>query len=364
MTDSRRWLWLGGFLLLGWLLYQLHPVLSPFLIGMLLAYLGDPLVDRQERLGLSRTWGVVLVFGLFGLVLLASLLVILPMLGRQLFRLYEVAPQMIDWLQQTALPWVQVKLGLPGEFWRFDRFKAVISGHLGQTTDFAGTLLASVTASGLAVLAWFGNLLLIPVVGFYLLRDWDLMVAKLRVLLPRNRESFVVGLVGECHEVLGAFLRGQLLVMLALGIIYAAGLMLVGLDLGLLIGLLAGLASIVPYMGFVVGFGAAVIAALFQFGGFELYPLLGVVTVFTVGQLLEGMLLTPLLVGDRIGLHPVAVIFAILAGGQLFGFTGVLLALPVAAIIMVLLRHAHDFYKLSDLYGQSSSGPDDPSSTA
>jgi predicted PurR-regulated permease PerM len=152
--------------------------------------------------------------------------------------------------------------------------------------------------------------------------------------------------------------------MLALGMIYAVGLMLVGLDLGLLIGLLAGLASIVPYMGFVVGFGAAVVAALFQFGGVEFYPLIGVVAVFTAGQLLEGMLLTPLLVGDRIGLHPVAVIFAILAGGQLFGFTGVLLALPVAAIIMVLLRHAHDFYKLSDLYGKSSSGPDDPPSTA
>ncbi|QEY64523.1 AI-2E family transporter [Metapseudomonas lalkuanensis] len=364
MTDSRRWLWLGGFLFLGWLIYQLHPVLSPFLVGMLLAYLGDPLVDRLERLGLSRTWGVVLVFGLFGLILLALLLVLLPMLGRQLFRLYEVAPQMLDWLQQSALPWAQAQLGLPGDFWRVDRLKAVITGHLGQTTDIAGTLLASVTASGLALLGWLGNLLLIPVVGFYLLRDWDLMVAKLRGLLPRNRETYVVGLVGECHEVLGAFLRGQLLVMLALGLIYAVGLMLVGLDLGLLIGLLAGLASIVPYMGFVVGFGAALVAALFQFGGFELYPLIGVVVVFSVGQLLEGMLLTPLLVGDRIGLHPVAVIFAILAGGQLFGFTGVLLALPVAAIIMVLLRHAHDFYKLSDLYGQSSSGPDDPPSTA
>ncbi|MDH4585069.1 AI-2E family transporter [Pseudomonas sp. BN415] len=364
MTDSRRWLWLGGFLLLGWLLYELHPVLSPFLVGMLLAYLGDPLVDRLERLGLSRTWGVALVFGLFGLILLALLLVLLPMLGRQLFRLYEVAPQMLDWLQQSALPWVQAQLGLPGDFWRFDRLKAVISGHLGQTTDIAGTLLASVTASGLALLGWLGNLLLIPVVGFYLLRDWDLMVAKLRGLLPRSRESYIVVLVGECHEVLGAFVRGQLLVMLALGLIYAAGLMLVGLDLGLLIGLVAGLASIVPYMGFVVGFGAAVLAALFQYGGFELYPLIGVVAVFTIGQLLEGMLLTPLLVGDRIGLHPVAVIFAILAGGQLFGFTGVLLALPVAAIIMVLLRHAHDFYKLSDLYGQSSSGPDDPPSTA
>ncbi|MBD2838240.1 AI-2E family transporter [Pseudomonas sp. JM0905a] len=364
MTDSRRWLWLGGFLFLGWLLYQLNPVLSPFLMGMLFAYLGDPLVDRLERLGLSRTWGVVLVFGLFGLIVLALLLVLLPMLGRQLFRLYEVAPQMLDWLQQSALPWAQAQFGLPGDFWRVDRLKAVITGHLGQTTDIAGSLLASVTASGLALLGWLGNLLLIPVVGFYLLRDWDLMVAKLRGLLPRNRESYVVGLVGECHEVLGAFLRGQLLVMLALGLIYAVGLMLVGLDLGLLIGLLAGLASIVPYMGFVVGFGAALVAALFQFGGFELYPLIGVVAVFTVGQLLEGMLLTPLLVGDRIGLHPVAVIFAILAGGQLFGFTGVLLALPVAAIIMVLLRHAHDFYKLSDLYGQSSSGPDDPPSTA
>ncbi|WP_271408854.1 AI-2E family transporter [Pseudomonas sp. Q1-7] len=364
MTDSRRWLWLGGLLLLGWLLYQLLPVLSPFLVGMLLAYLGDPLVDRLERSGLSRTWGVVLVFGLFGLILLALLLVLLPMLGRQLLRLYEVAPQMLDWLQQSALPWAQGQLGLPGDFWRFDRLKAVLSGHLGQTGDIAGTLLASVTASGLALLGWLGNLLLIPVVGFYLLRDWDLMMTKLRGLLPRTRESYIVGLVGECHEVLGAFVRGQLLVMLALGLIYAAGLMLVGLDLGLLIGLLAGLASIVPYMGFVVGFGAALIATLFQFGGFELYPLIGVAAVFGVGQLLEGMLLTPLLVGDRIGLHPVAVIFAILAGGQLFGFTGVLLALPVAAVIMVLLRHAHDFYKLSDLYGQSSSGPDDPPSTA
>ena len=364
MTDSRRWLWLGGLLLLGWLVYQLHAVLSPFLVGMLLAYLGDPLVDRMERLGLSRSWGVILVFGLFGFILLALLLVLLPMLGRQLFRLYELTPQMLDWLQHGALPWVQAKLGLPQGFWQFERLKAVITAHLGQTTDIVGALLAQVTASGLALLAWFGNLLLIPVVGFYLLRDWDLMVTKLRGLLPRQKEGFVVTLVGECHEVLGAFLRGQLLVMVALGLIYAAGLMLVGLDLGLLIGLLAGLASIVPYMGFVVGFGAAVMAALFQFSGFELYPLIGVAAVFTVGQLLEGMLLTPMLVGDRIGLHPVAVIFAILAGGQLFGFTGVLLALPVAAIVMVLLRHAHDLYKLSDLYGQPVSGPDDPSSTA
>ncbi|RJG10081.1 AI-2E family transporter [Pseudomonas cavernicola] len=363
MTDSRHWLWIAGLFLLGWLLYLLHPILSPFLIGVLLAYIGDPLVDQLERWKLSRTWAVVVVFGLFSLVLLVLLLVLLPMLGRQLVRLYELAPQMLDWLQHTALPWAQAQLGLADGFWRFDQLKAAFSEHLGKTTDIVGAVLAQATASSLALLGWLGNFLLIPVVSFYLLRDWDVMVAKMRSLLPRNREGFVVQLVGECHEVLGAFLRGQLLVMLALGVIYASGLMLVGLELGLLIGLLAGLASIVPYMGFVVGIGAAVTAGLFQFGG-ELYPLLGIAAVFMVGQLLEGMLLTPLLVGDRIGLHPVAVIFAILAGGQLFGFTGVLLALPVAAVIMVLLRHAHDFYKLSALYRESPGGSDEPPSPA
>ncbi len=220
---------------------------------------------------------------------------------------------------------------------------------MGQTTDIVGVVVSQATASGLALLAWLANLVLIPVVGFYLLRDWDVMMAKLRSLLPRQREAQVMGLAGECHEVLGAFVRGQLLVMLALGLIYAGGLMLVGLELGLLIGLLAGLAAIVPYMGFIIGIGAALVAGLFQFGG-DPYAMLGIVAVFMVGQALEGMVLTPLLVGDRIGLHPVAVIFAILAGGELFGFTGVLLALPVAAVIMVLLRHVHDLYKESDMY--------------
>lgn len=363
MTDSRRWLWMAGLFFAGWLIYLLTPILSPFLIAMLLAYLGDPLVDLLQRWKLSRTWGVVLVFALFGLILLVLLLVLVPLLGKQLVRLYELAPQMLDWLQHAALPWVQAQLGLAEGFWRFDQLKAAFSEHLGKTTDIVGAVLAQASASGLALLAWLGNLLLIPVVSFYLLRDWDLMVARLRGLLPRNREGVVVRLLGECHEVLGAFLRGQLLVMLALGVVYALGLMLVGLELGLLIGLLAGLASIVPYMGFVVGIGAAVTAGLFQFGG-DFYPLLGIAAVFMAGQLLEGMLLTPWLVGDRIGLHPVAVIFAILAGGQLFGFTGVLLALPVAAVIMVLLRHVHDLYKLSELYGESPSGSDEPPSPA
>ncbi len=352
MIDMRRWIGLGAALLIAVLLYLLHNILSPFLVGILLAYLADPLVDRLERAGLSRTWGVVVVFSLFTLLFMALLLVLIPMLAKQLVRLYELAPQMLDWLQHVALPWVQSRLGLADGFWKFDKIKAAIGAHMGQTTDIVGVLLSQATASSLALIGWLANLVLIPVVGFYLLRDWDLMMAKLRSLLPRQREEQVVGLAGECHEVLGAFVRGQLLVMLALGVIYSSGLMLVGLELGLLIGMLAGLAAIVPYMGFIIGIGAALVAGLFQFSG-DLYPMLGIVAVFMVGQALEGMVLTPLLVGDRIGLHPVAVIFAILAGGELFGFTGVLLALPVAAVIMVLLRHVHDLYKESDMYGEA-----------
>jgi predicted PurR-regulated permease PerM len=355
MTDTRRWFWLGGIVLLIAFIFLLHPILMPFLVALLLAYMGDPLVDRLEKLGLSRTLSVVAVFGLFTLILMALLLVLVPMLAKQLMRLYELAPQMLDWLQHTAMPWVQAKFGLSDGFWRFDRVKAAISEHMGQAGDIVGIVLSRATASSLALIGWLTNLVLIPVVCFYLLRDWDLMMGKVRNLLPRQREGQIVKLAGECHEVLGAFIRGQLLVMVGLGVIYAAGLMLVGLELGLLIGVIAGLAAIVPYMGFVIGIGAALVAGLFQFGG-DLYPMLGIVAVFMIGQALEGMVLTPLLVGDRIGLHPVAVIFAILAGGELFGFTGILLALPVAAVIMVLVRHAHDLYKDSEIYG----GTEDP----
>jgi predicted PurR-regulated permease PerM len=207
------------------------------------------------------------------------------------------------------------------------------------------------------VLGWFANLVLIPVVTFYLLRDWDRIVQGVHESLPRSWEPTVVRLVRECDEVIGAFIRGQLLVMLALGACYTVGLLLVGLDLALLIGTLAGLASVVPYLGLVLGLGAASIAALVQFG--EWLPVAWVVAVFLVAQLAEGMYLTPRLVGDRIGMHPVLVIFAVMAGGQLFGFTGVLLGLPVAAVVLVLLRHVHERYRASSLYGEPETDPFD-----
>ena len=355
MADSRRWVWWGVALGFALFVYFLHPILTPFLVAIVLAYMFDPVVDRLERAGLSRTWGVVAVFTLFTLILMTLLLVLVPLLAKQLLKLYQLAPQVLDWLQHTAMPWVQAKLGLSDSFWKFDKIKAAITEHMGQATDIVGVVLSQATASSLALIGLLANLVLIPVVAFYLLRDWNIMMARIRGLLPRARAEQIVSLAKECHDVLGAFVRGQLLVMLALGVIYSAGLMLVGLELGLLIGLMAGLAAIVPYMGFIIGIGAALVAGLFQFGG-DLYPMIGIVAVFMVGQALEGMVLTPLLVGDRIGLHPVAVIFAILAGGELFGFTGVLLALPVAAVIMVLVRHVQDLYKESQVY----KGSEDP----
>ena len=355
MADSRRWVWWGVALEFVLFVYFLHPILTPFLVAIVLAYMFDPVVDRLERLGLSRTWGTITVFTLFTVILMTLLLVLVPLLAKQLLKLYQLAPQVLDWLQHTAMPWVQAKLGLSDSFWKFDKIKAAITENMGQATDIVGIVLSQATASSLVLIGLLANLVLIPVVAFYLLRDWNIMMARIRDLLPRSRADQIVSLAKECHDVLGAFVRGQLLVMLALGVIYSAGLMLVGLELGLLIGLMAGLAAIVPYMGFIIGIGAALVAGLFQFGG-DLYPMIGIVVVFMVGQALEGMVLTPLLVGDRIGLHPVAVIFAILAGGELFGFTGVLLALPLAAVIMVLVRHVQDLYKDSQVY----KGSEDP----
>lgn len=348
MTDSQKWLVLSGLLASGGLLYLLAPVLTPFLIAALLAYVTDPLVDRLEARKVSRTLGTIIVFiGMF-LVLLALVLIGVPLLEQQITTLIEKLPGYIDWIQYTAAPWVQTKLQLGEHTLDMDSLKRALTEHWQSAGGIMANVVASVTSSGLAILGWLMNLILIPVVAFYLLRDWDVLVARIRGLLPRAAEPVVTRLARNCDEVLGAFLRGQLTAMLVLGAIYAFGLWLVGLDLALLIGMVAGLLSFVPYLGFSIGLLAASIAAIVQYQ--DLYHLLLVFAVFGVGQILEGMVLIPLLVGDRIGLHPVVVIFAIMAGGQLFGFFGMLLALPVAAVMMVLLHYAHERYLNSRLY--------------
>lgn len=350
VTESQRWFFLILTLVLLALVYLLAPILSPFLVGALLAYLCDPAADRLEAVGCSRTVSVVVVFTCLSTAMAALVLLLLPKLSQQVRVLVALVPVGLELVDSRLLPWLELTFGIDAATLQFDSLRNLLIADWQQTGDLMKQLLGSITRSGLALAVWLANLVLIPVVTFYLLRDWDLMIAKLHRLLPRNIEGRVSLWATECDEVLGAFVKGQLIVMMALGGIYAVGLWLVGLDLALLIGMLAGLASIVPYMGFIIGFAAAAIAALMQFQDPSM--LLWVGAVFGVGQMLEGTVLTPLLVGDRIGLHPVAVIFAIMAGGQLAGFVGVLLALPVAAVIMVLLRHLHDGYKGSSLYSQ------------
>lgn len=355
MTDSQRWFVLCVLLISIGLVYLLEPILFPFLASFLLAYLWDPVADKLEAQGCSRTTSVLIVFSLFSLFLVVLVLLLVPMLGRQIEALGERVPLFLERLDTVILPWIETNLGFDPRAIDLEKVRAVFQDHWRESGSIVTQVVAKASQSGLVLLGLVANLLLIPVVTFYLLRDWDLMIERINNLLPRNMEHRISRWAKECDEVLGAFLKGQLLVMLSLAVIYSIGLTLIGLDLALLIGMLAGLASVVPYMGFIVGIGAAAIASFMQFQ--DVFHLILVAGVFGVGQALEGTVLTPLLVGDKIGLHPVAVIFAIMAGGQLFGFTGILLALPVAAVVMVLLRHLHEGYLISGIYTAGNNQP-------
>ena len=357
MSDSQKWLALASIGGLGWLLYLLAPILMPFVVAAILAYLGDPLVDRLETLRykhfrLSRTMAVVLVF--LGIITAATaiLLIIIPTIEYQIGVFIDKLPSYLHWLNKSVIPTLQQYFGKGIRPVKTEQLIGLVRSYWQGGSAVTENLIKSVSHSGAVIIGWVMNLLLIPVISFYLLRDWDDLVAKIHDLFPRRAAGTVGKLAAESDDVLGAFLRGQFYVMLALGLIYSVGLRLIGLDLALPIGMLAGLISFVPYMGAVVGIGMAFIAALLQFQ--DAMHLISVLLVFGIGHSLESMLLTPWLVGNKIGLHPVAVIFAVLAGGQLFGFLGVLLALPVASVIMVLLRHVHERYTFSGFYSGSS----------
>ncbi len=354
LTDSQRWLVLALTVFAGWMIWLLAPILTPFAVSAAFAYLGDPVTDRLETKGLSRTGAVTIVFLLLTLMVVLALVVLLPMLIEQFGKLAQQLPGMLRWAA-TNLQQLAEHLPIDFDISDPDALMAQARSHIDEISRFVAPLLGGLGRGGAAMLTIIMNLALIPVVTFYLLRDWDLLMARIHELIPRRWEPSVVKLATESDAVLGSFLRGQLSVMLALGVIYSVGLTLVGIDLSLLIGMTAGLISFVPYLGTIVGVVAGVVAALFQYG--DILHLVLVLAVFGVGQMLEGMVLTPLLVGDRIGLHPVAVIFAVLAGGQLFGFLGILLGLPAAAIINVLLRHAHERYMRSGLYGADGEPP-------
>ena len=348
MTDAQKWLVLAGLLIGGWIIYLLSPVLSPFLVAALLAYLGDPVADRLQGRGVPRTLAVLTVFTFMFLAGLILLFILIPLLQDQISSLRERVPQIINWLQNQALPWVSSTLGVEQDEINLDAVRRTITENWQDMGSLLGIVLGKIGHSGQYLLSWLAYLVLVPVVTFYLLRDWDALVANIHSLIPKRYEPTITRLVQECDAVLAEFLRGQLLVMFALGLIYSIGLWIVGLEFALLVGMLAGLVSFIPYLGGIVGIGTAGVLGYLQFH--DALHLVYIALVFGIGQTFEGMVLSPLLVGDRIGLHPVAVIFAVMAGGQLFGFIGILLALPAAAVVMVILRHVHDRYMNSEIY--------------
>ena len=360
----RRLQWALCALAIGWLVWLLAPVLTPFVLAALLGWLGDPLVDRIEQSCRSRNAAVVMVFSVMAALVLLALLLLLPLLQRQVVTLVASLPGYRDWLVGTGLPWLEHKTGLQLVGWLDpQRLIALMRAHWKQAGGTAATLLGYLSRSGFALLAWIANIVLLPVLTFFFLRDWDLIVERVAALVPRDHTATVSRLAQESSLVLGGFLRGQLLVMLLLGILYGVGLEVIGLDVGILIGVVAGVLTFVPYLGPAAVIVLGGLAALIQFGDWQ--HLVGVLAVFGIGQVIESMWLTPKLVGDRIGLHPAAVIFAVLAGGQLFGFLGMLLALPVAAIANVLLRYAHERYTHSRLYaGQPPGEHTDPEPAA
>lgn len=339
--------WVAALAVLLLVLYALADILTPFLLAGILAYIASPAVDRLTGLGLPRAAAVLLT--LFVLALLSGLLALLifPLFFSELDVLLKRLPQAIERLDQDVLPWLENRFGVhlaldPATL------KTFAAGNLNLMQGILQHLYSSARLGGSLLLSLLVNLLLVPVVMFYLLLDWHRLLGRLTRLVPRPWQARLTTLARDIDAVLTQYLRGQLLVMLLLAVYYSAALWLAGIPSALSIGLASGLLIFIPYLGFAGGFGLALLVATLQFAG--LPPVLAVLFIYGLGQFLESFLLTPHLVGERIGLHPLAVIFALLAFGQLFGFFGVLLALPAAAVLAVGLREVHKTYLASRLY--------------
>ncbi len=335
-------LWAAAVLGLGILLWLLAPVLAPFATAAVLAYVLNPSVNLVCRAGgglVGRWFAVLVVEALFIVLTTGLALMIVPILAVEMPLMRDQLPGLLDALNAFLQPHL-LKLGI---HFAVDQagIKAFVSTYLNANFESSlALLLDSLKIGGSVALAVVGNLLLVPVVLFYLLVEWDSLLVALRGLTPPRLRTVMDGFFAEANGVMGQYLRGQLMVMGALAVYYAAALALFGLDLAIPIGVFTGLAVFVPYVGFAIGLLLASLASILQFAsgaGFE-YALLVVAAVYGVGQLLESFVLVPRLVGERIGLHPLAVIFALMAFGQLFGFVGVLLALPLSALLLVAVR--------------------------
>ena len=331
-------------------LWLLGPVLTPFVVAAVLAYALTPLVNKLDRMGkgrLPRVVAVVVVELLFIVAVLSLVLLVVPIVAKEIPLMREQIPLLADRITNGLTPWL-AQFGIAVSL-DMGSLKAVALKYLNANyQDMFGSLLSSLRLGGSVALAIIGNAVLIPVALFYLLMDWDKFVTRLLELVPPPMRSSVDSFTDEADSVLGQYLRGQLLVMLVMAAFYAIGLALFGLDLALPIGIFTGLAMFIPYLGFGIGLILAVLAGVLQFASIKAIVMVAV--VYGIGQLVESLYLTPRMVGERIGLHPLAVIFALLAFGQVFGFVGVLIALPSRTVLLVAIRRIKLRYMTSKLY--------------
>ena len=350
-AQIRSLTWVAIALAVWALLTVLAPVLMPFVMAAVLAYALHPLVEKLNDRRIPRWLGAGVAIALLMLVLLAVVLLIVPVITKQIPLFKEQVPALLERVNDGLVPLaarfgvdLQIDVGQVREW-----LKDLVSGHEQQLIN---GLLSSLRIGGSALAAVFGNLVLTPIVAYYLLLDWSGLVERSKRLIPPRWLPSVQSFLDETDEVLGQYLRGQLLVMGVLAVFYTVALALVGLKLALPIGVFTGLAVFVPYLGFGLGLVMGLMAAVLQFQSLTGVAL--VAAVYGVGQVVESMYVTPRLLGERIGLHPIAVIFALMAFGQLFGFVGVLIALPASAVLLVAIRRARATYLASDLYQPTS----------
>lgn len=340
-------IWFVIFFVFFSLLYMLRSVLMPFVAGILLAYLLDPMVDKLQKFKLSRLWATLLVCGLAVLIIVPALVLLGGMIENQIALFLKATPKYLGLIMEKVRP---VLVSLTEKFPELQNgnFEEMVKGNIGNGLKIIGKVLNGLLSNGFALINLISLILVMPIVTFYMLRDWDTFVKKIEELLPKKSQKGIMDILKEINVIIAGFIRGQLSVCLILGLFYSIGLKLVGLELGLLVGFIAGIISFIPYVGSITGFILGIVLAFAQYGDVE--HVMYVVGVFMVGQFLEGNFLTPKLVGESVGLHPVWVMFALLAGGVLLGFLGLMLAVPMAAIIGVLVRHMVKKYKLSSLY--------------
>ena len=341
------YMWIVIFAVFFYLLYILRSVLMPFVAGMLLAYLLDPVVDKLQKWKLSRTWSTVIVCFLAVLIILPAVGFLIDMIENQVTLLVKATPQYLALIMDKVQPLI-ASLSERFPDLQGGRLEDMVKDNIGNGLKFVGKVLTGLLSSSFALISLISLILIMPVVTFYMLRDWDVFVQKIEDLLPKKSKDGIIGILKEINKIIAGFIRGQISVCLILGAFYSIGLKLVGLDLGLLIGFIAGIISFIPYVGSITGFVLGTVLAFAQYG--DITHVLYVIAVFLCGQFLEGNFLTPKLVGESVGLHPVWVMFALLAGGVLLGFLGLMLAVPMAAIVGVLVRHGVVKYKQSSLY--------------